>query len=88
MSFGPHPPKGDHVKEDQMWTLIIVVVGFSGGLTGATSSTAFLDFTNKERCEAAATAVGVPSWASIASLPPRVQQPIGGYRIIAQCVQR
>jgi hypothetical protein len=44
-----------------MWTLVIVVLAFSGGLTGATSSTAFLDFTNKERCEAAAAAIGVPN---------------------------
>lgn len=71
-----------------MWTLVIVVLAFSGGLTGATSSTAFLDFTNKERCETAAAAIGVPNWASIASPPPRVQQPIGGHRVITQCVQR
>jgi hypothetical protein len=31
-----------------MWTLVIVVLAFSGGLTGATSSTAFLDFTTRK----------------------------------------
>ena len=36
-----------------MWTLIIITITFSGALSGASSSTAYLDFTDQSKCEAA-----------------------------------
>ena len=68
-----------------MWTLIIITIAFSGALSGATSSTTYLDFPDRPRCEAAATAISAPDWVSITSGFPR---PVGGYRIITRCVQR
>jgi hypothetical protein len=48
-----------------MWTLIIITIAFSGALSGASSSTAYLDFTDQSKCEAAATAIGAPAWIRI-----------------------
>ena len=44
-----------------MWTLIIITIAFSGALSGASSSIAYLDFTDQSKCEAAATAIGAPA---------------------------
>jgi hypothetical protein len=43
-----------------MWTLVIITIAFSGTLSGATSSTTYLDFPDQQKCETAATAVGAP----------------------------
>jgi hypothetical protein len=40
-----------------MWTLIIITIAFSGALSGASSSTAYLDFADQSKCEAAAIAI-------------------------------
>ena len=53
-----------------MWTLIIITIAFSGALSGATSSTTYLDFPDRPRCEAAATAISAPDWVSITSGSP------------------
>ena len=78
-----------------MWTLIIITIAFSGALSGASSSTAYLDFPDQSKCEAAATAIGAPDWIRISPPPPKIspggsQQStqVGGYRIITRCVQR
>jgi hypothetical protein len=75
-----------------MWTLIIITIAFSGALSGASSSTAYLDFTDQSKCEAAATAIGTPNWIRITPkiTPGGSQQStsVGGYLIIARCVQR
>jgi hypothetical protein len=74
-----------------MWTLIVITIAFSGALSGASSSIAYLDFTDQSKCEAAATAIGAPDWIRITpKISPGVQQstPVGGYRIITRCVQR
>ena len=75
-----------------MWTLIIITIAFSGALSGASSSIAYLDFTDQSKCEAAATAIGAPDWIRITPkiIPGGSQQstPVGGYRIITRCVQR
>jgi hypothetical protein len=69
-----------------MWTLVIITIAFSGTLTGATSSTTYLDFPDRPKCEAAATAISAPDWVSITSGSPG--RSVGGYRIITRCVQR
>ena len=75
-----------------MWTLIIITIAFSGALSGASSSTAYLDFADQSKCEAAATAIGAPDWIRITpkKAPGGSQQstPVGGYLIITRCVQR
>jgi len=73
-----------------MWTLIIITITFSGALSGASSSTAYLDFTDQSKCEAAATAIGAPNWIRITPkiTPGGPQTPVGGYLIITRCVQR
>jgi hypothetical protein len=71
-----------------MWTLIIITIAFSGALSGASSSTAYLDFADQSKCEAAATAIGAPDWIRISPGPGGSQTPVGGYRIITRCVQR
>jgi hypothetical protein len=74
-----------------MWTLIIITIAFSGALSGASSSIAYLDFTDQSKCEAAATAIGAPDWIRITPKisPGGSQQTTpGGYRIITRCVQR
>ena len=71
-----------------MWTLIIITIAFSGALSGASSSTAYLDFPDQSRCEAAATAIGAPDWIRITPAGPQRSPPVGGYRIITRCVQR
>jgi len=58
----------------------------SGALSGASSTTGFIDFPDEQKCEAAATAIGAPGWVRIPDDPRR--SPVGGYRIIARCVQR
>ena len=69
-----------------MWTLVIITIAFSGALSGATSSSIYLDFPDRERCETAAAAISAPDWVSITS-GSRVRS-VGGYRIITRCVQR
>jgi hypothetical protein len=71
-----------------MWTLIIITIAFSGALSGASSSIAYLDFPDQSRCEAAATAIGAPDWIRIIPGGPQRLPPVGGYRIITRCVQR
>ena len=73
-----------------MWTLIIITIAFSGALSGASSSIAYLDFTDQSKCEAAATAIGAPDWIRITpKISPGAQSTsVGGYRIITRCVQR
>jgi len=74
-----------------MWTLIIITIAFSGALSGASSSTAYLDFPDQSKCETAATAIGAPNWIRITpqKTPGGPQQtPVGGYLIITRCVQR
>jgi hypothetical protein len=71
-----------------MWTLVIITIAFSGALSGASSSTAYLDFPDQSRCEAAATAIGAPDWIRITPGGPQRSAPVGGYRIITRCVQR
>ena len=73
-----------------MWTLIVITIAFSGALSGASSSTAYLDFTDQSKCEAAATAIGAPDWIRITpKISPGAQSTsVGGYRIITRCVQR
>lgn len=68
-----------------MWTLVIITIAFSGTLSGATSSTTYLDFPDQQKCETAATAIGAPDWVSISFGTPA--RAVGGYRIIAKCVQ-
>ena len=65
-------------------------IAFSGALSGASSSTAYLDFTDQSKCEAAATAIGAPNWIRITPkiTPSGPQTPVGGYLIITRCVQR
>jgi hypothetical protein len=55
-----------------MWTLIIITIAFSGALSGASSSTAYLDFADQSKCEAAATAIGAPDWIRITPKKPPV----------------
>ena len=71
-----------------MWTLVIITIAFSGALSGASSSTAYLDFPDQSRCEAAATAIGAPDWIRITPGGPQRSPSVGGYRIITRCVQR
>ena len=55
-----------------MWTLIIITIAFSGALSGASSSIAYLDFTDQSKCEAAATAIGAPDWIRVSPQKPPV----------------
>jgi len=71
-----------------MWTLIIITITFSGALSGASSSTVYLDFPDQSKCEAAATAIGTPSWIRITPGHGGSQTSVGGYLIITRCVQR
>jgi hypothetical protein len=78
------PSKG----EEPMWTLVIITIAFSGALSGASSSTSYLDFPDQSKCEAAATAIGAPDWTRIIPSGALRSPPVGGYRIIAKCVER
>jgi hypothetical protein len=71
-----------------MWTLIIITIAFSGALSGASSSIAYLDFPDQSKCEAAATAIGAPGWIRITPGGTGSQTSTGGYRIITRCVER
>ena len=67
-----------------MWTLIIITFVLPSSNSGASSTTALIDFADQQKCETAAKAIAVPDYAQIPST--------GGksaiYRIIAQCVAR
>jgi hypothetical protein len=71
-----------------MWTLVIIVLvnplGPNGGASSAISS---LDFSNQEKCEAAAHALGVDG--GITNSPGGGQQmDRGSFQIFAKCVAR
>jgi hypothetical protein len=70
-----------------MWTLVIITIAFTGALSGASSSTSYLDFPDQLKCEAAAIAIGAPDWIRITPGGPQRSPSIGGYRIITRCVQ-
>ena len=69
-----------------MWTLVLitmVVQSSAGG--GVATDTAYLDFPNQTKCEAAANVVGVPPSSSI---PGSGSTSVAHYRVVAKCVQR
>jgi hypothetical protein len=71
-----------------MWTLIIITLLLPGstGASGGGVTTTMLNFTDQQKCLAAADAIGVPDFAQI---PTGTSSPVSGiYRIVTRCVAR
>lgn len=69
-----------------MWTLVVIVLATTGVEGGATNtSTSFLDFQTKAKCDAAAAGLSANDVAIPSYTHPRAQ---GIYRILTKCVER
>jgi hypothetical protein len=66
-----------------MWTLVIITLIASDLGGGVSTTTTFLDFADKPKCDAAATAIGVGSDTIGSGTRPLY----AFYRIVGKCVQ-
>jgi hypothetical protein len=72
-----------------MWTLILVVIVAANANTGGVStSTSFLDFPDKTKCDAATAGIAVDDYATLPTNPLGGNRPPTVYRIVAKCVAR
>jgi len=73
-----------------MWTLILVTLVFSGSVTGgAATNTTFLDFVDEAKCRTAAAAMEASERVGISDRAGRQNiSPPSYYRIVARCVER
>jgi hypothetical protein len=78
-------------RSEDMWTLILVTVIFSGSVAGGVAgNTAFLDFPSEAKCRAAASVMEASERVAISATRPGQTNisPPAYYRIIARCIER
>lgn len=71
-----------------MWTLILIIIVASGAATGGVgTTTSFLEFSDGEKCRAAADALAGTHQITLGPTTHPNISPPATYRIITQCVE-